>query len=73
MLPLQRKRIENQLVKWGFFRYRIQRMDNLRLSSLYNFEISKRTNSSFCYGPYTAGETKHSRINHLLLKEFLPG
>lgn len=72
MLPFQRKKIENQLVKWGYFHYRIQRMDNLRLSSFYNFEISRRTSNLFCYGPYTAGETKHNRIDNLLLKKFLP-
>lgn len=51
MLPTRRSRIEDQLVKWGYSRYRVEQMDDFRLMSCYNFESCRRNNDMYRYSP----------------------
>lgn len=53
MLPYQRKKIEEQLVKWGHYRHRLQRMDDFRLKMCFNFELSRRNSKMYDFMPYS--------------------
>lgn len=46
MLPLQQKRIRDQLIRWGYSRFAIERMKPIQMTSCYFAEVSKRSNKT---------------------------
>lgn len=69
MLNNRRIRIEEQLVKWGFNRCRVQSMNDFYLMSSYNFQVSLH-NKLF---KQKLNEQKNQADNPSFLADALPG